>query len=164
MLKQSTDSLDRMLYTLSAFFLSSFSYISTMELTMNETTFSLRALKDSSNLVSSFWTMLPSSNSVSFLLFWIFSANTDWTFSVLFWTMLLNVIPLTTKLFWSFSCLALALSAWTFICSLNFGHSLEEATCSPLQLEHFSLRLSLFLSGHSIDLWAPAHRRHFCNL
>ena len=49
--------------------------------------------------------------SVSFLLFWIFSANTDWTFSVLFWTMLLNVIPLTTKLFWSFSCLALALSA-----------------------------------------------------
>ena len=46
MLKQSTDSLDRMLYTLSAFFLSSFSYISTMELTMNETTFSLRALKD----------------------------------------------------------------------------------------------------------------------
>ena len=84
MLKQSTDSLDRMLYTLSAFFLSDFSYISTMELTMNETTFSLRALKDSSNLVSSFWTMLPNSNSISFLLIWIFSANTDWTFSVLF--------------------------------------------------------------------------------
>ena len=33
-----------------------------MELTMNETTFSLRALKDSSNLVSSFWTILPNSN------------------------------------------------------------------------------------------------------
>ena len=70
-----------------------------MELTMNETTFSLRALKDSSNLVSSFWTMLPNSNFVSFLLFWIFSAYTDWTFSGLFWTILLNVIPLTTKLF-----------------------------------------------------------------
>ena len=82
-----------------------------MELTMNETTFSLRALEDSSHLVSSFWTMLPNSNSVSFLLFWIFSANTVWIFSVLFWTILLNVIPPTTKLFWSFSCRVLALSA-----------------------------------------------------
>ena len=38
-----------------------------MKLTMNEATFSLRALKDSSNLVSSFWSMLPNSNSVSLL-------------------------------------------------------------------------------------------------
>ena len=55
-----------------------------------------------------------SSNSVSLLLVWIFSASTDWTFSVLFWTILLNVIPLITKLFWSFSCPSLSLFCTSF--------------------------------------------------
>ena len=132
-----------------------------MELTMKETTFSLSSLNEFSSLVSSFRTMLSSTCSVPLLLTCIFSVNSVWTFSVLFCTMLLNVVPLTIKLFCSLSCLALALSVWILICSLNFGHSLEAATWLPLQLEHLTVEVSLFLSGHSVDLWGPAHLTHF---